>query len=67
MSSPADHLRSAADYIDNARTDLDYGDLEMPGDELQRQVAGLDDVAHDLEDTLREIAILMEVEEVDAE
>ncbi|WP_141551654.1 hypothetical protein [Natrinema sp. CBA1119] len=67
MSSPADHLRSAVDSINDARIDLDHGDLEVPDDELQRQVAGLDDVAHDLEDTLREIAILAEVEEVDGE
>lgn len=62
MSSPADRLRSAADHIDDARTDLEYGDLEMTTEELEEQVTGIDDITGDLVSTLREIAILEETE-----
>ena len=44
MSDAAGNLRAAADYIDDARTYLEQGDLGAEVDEIQKQIERADDV-----------------------
>ena len=58
MSDAAGNLRAAADYIDDARTYLEQGDLGAEVDEIQEQIERADDVMQTLDESLREMAIL---------
>ena len=53
-------LRAAADSLDDARTDTEYGDIDMPSDELQGIVEEIDEQIGELESTLRKVALIAE-------
>lgn len=59
----AEQIRAAADSLDDARTDLRYGDLDIDGAEIEEIVLRIDGQLSELEDTLRQVAILAEVNE----
>lgn len=54
-------LRAAADSIDDARTDLDYGDLESDDEAISVHIDSVDTSLSDIEEVLRELAILEEL------
>lgn len=53
-------LRSAADHIDDARTDLDYGDIDIEDGEKAEMVEETDEILAHLESQLRTISMLVE-------
>lgn len=57
-----DHLRAAADCIDDARTDLSYGDLESDDEAINTHIESVDSSLSDIEELLRELAILEELD-----
>lgn len=68
MSDASAQLRAAADCIDDARTDLEYGDLDVDAEdteEIEAIVEEVDGVLGDLIGTVRQTALLAEVEEAD--
>ena len=58
MTNTAGKLRAAADCIDDARTDLEYGDLDDDVEEIQGQIERADEIMQTLDDSLRELASL---------
>jgi hypothetical protein len=61
----ADHLRAAADSLGDVRTDLTHAVERSPGD-TEALINEHSDMASQLQDTLRELAINVEVlEEAD--
>lgn len=66
MSETHGSLRSAADHLDDARTDLAYGDLEGPSEEHTAIIENMDEALMELESTMKQLAVLIEAtEEVD--
>lgn len=57
MSDAGDALRSAADSLEDARTDLEYGDLDAPLREIEAIASQHDDILGDLTETLREVGV----------
>lgn len=57
----AGELRAAADCLDDARTDLKYGDLDLPAEEIEAIAERIDAQVAELETTLRELAAIAEV------
>lgn len=59
----ADDLRVAADYIDDARTPLDYGDVDFENEEHEEIIEELDEMCGRIRSTLRQMAWIVEVNE----
>jgi hypothetical protein len=66
-SSAHGRIRAAADTLDDARTDLRYGDLDIDDTEVEEMVARIDGQIRQLERTLREVSVLTEVHEEDSD
>ena len=60
-------IRAAADTLNDARTDLRYGDLDIDDTEVEEMVARIDGQIRQLKRTLREVSVLAEVHEEDSD